>query len=693
MIPNSPGMNVIPLHDPDSSTEEAIKERDFDRIVNESTHGINLILGTQLVKLLDQRAYALGMKGQFARAVQDANTIIKQASNEALGYLRLGGLYEAQGKQLMAIHTYDNGLGYVTPDTIEYAQILDAKKRAIGQHSTRVDFIKMLPAELIYLIFQLLSQDVRAICFDVSSLWRTKLLECPVAWRELSCNDSPTDYPITSVLSHIAKNVEVLLINTSNQLLCYRYLENMQNGHFSKLRSLRMTAFTMQQISFQSMSSIMSIAFFRIGTTTVTELDLDLLGLDSNSVPITTLADILSIFPNLTTLVFKANGSLQRISGNITMLQDKKHQSLIDLDLRLEIINRDGILPFLVHCPNIRRLILIGCLPCVLRPIRKHLLFLKNFSYNYQHTVSALEPRQERSSHPGMNKIYTNTSIPTPAIHVLPLVRKNMKTLETLYLHLDGTGDAATLNAAYAPLRLTKIRSLSLRESSGLQPIFLRSIQMSSTLTHLCMIDVMDYNTLVDTMIKLPVLVRFQLFARAPVDSNNLARLFEHYTSLCNTPNKVCSLQSLDLRICFNMPDALLNMIANITSLKSIVLDDLRGISTKGLENFFRLLRGKESSLTSIRLIRLGTVRDETVIALSKINSLTSIYLEQLLVLSDRGISGLVETANKREGRRPIESLTIKNCLHVHQQSANYASRKIKTVVYEPHQINYMTFL
>ena len=247
------GMNAIPFHEPNSPTGQAIQQRDFDRLINETTQGINLILTDKLVKLFDQRSYGLGMKAQFELALKDADYIVKKVPHEAIGYLRMGGLYELQGKQLKAIYTYDRALANISTSgdigpTSQYTQVLEAKKRAVKKQNTFIDFISILPIELTYLIFQQLSQETKSECLTISSGWRKRLLECPVAWKKLTSNDVPADNSITTALPYIAKNVEMLSINTTNPRVCYRYLENMQNGHFIKLKSLRMTGMTIMII-------------------------------------------------------------------------------------------------------------------------------------------------------------------------------------------------------------------------------------------------------------------------------------------------------------------------------------------------------------------------------------------------------------------------------------------------------------
>ncbi|KAI9488580.1 hypothetical protein BDB00DRAFT_847425 [Zychaea mexicana] len=584
-----------------------------------------------------------------------------------------------QGKQLLAVNAYDKALSCATPNTIEYARIVNAKKSAIEKHNTRVDYISLLPVELVHAIFEDLPQVTKSACLAVSAAWRKRLIECAAAWSVLTTDDDAGSNHITSALAHIAHHVESLVINTSNSLICYRYLDNIQSGLFTRLRTLRMTDATTQLISSQSMTTIMSIAFYHIGST-VTELDLDLLGLEGSSVPITTLADVLSIFSKLTKLVFKAKGPLQRAGGNVTMLQGKQHTALVDLELRLDDITQSMIQPFLIHCPQIRRLIMLGCAPCVLRPVRKHLMCLKIFAYNYQHHVAALDSRLRQPNHPGLNKLYTSNFASVPARSILPHIRKCMKTAEMLYLHLDGTRDVAILSAHYAGLRFGKLKSLTLRETSGLQPIFLRAIQNSRYLTHLCMSDVVDYNGLVDTMIRLPALAHFQLQAHMPVDVTILNRLFEHYATLCTSPNG-CPLYTIDLRMCFNVTDSILDSLANITSLKSITLGDVRGITADGLGRFYKTLR-RSNKVTNIRLMKLDVVGDQTLVSLGKISSLTSIHLENLLMVTDRGITDMIN-ANKDR----LSSLTIKNCLHVQYQSVRYARRKVKTVVFERAQV------
>ncbi|KAI9274478.1 hypothetical protein BDA99DRAFT_239636 [Phascolomyces articulosus] len=269
-----------------SSNSDTIKEssnkvgdtnddRDYDAIIKQSTTALAEIYRTQHIALLDKRAFALGMKSQFREGLKDAQAMIKYAPDLITGYLRLGDLYLRQGMSRAAIDIYDRGLENLHPPAPPlplpqqngetnsslvaddpksyYIQLINARKAAVKQHESRIDFIQRLSTELTMNIFMHLPLSAKVICTQVSRIWRTKILRCSVAWRVIICDKSLTTDTSTAVCNLVARNdalgigshIRRLVLHcndfsseNNNMKICQTYLDSMMNLRLTNIQEL-----------------------------------------------------------------------------------------------------------------------------------------------------------------------------------------------------------------------------------------------------------------------------------------------------------------------------------------------------------------------------------------------------------------------------------------------------------------------
>ncbi|KAI8137600.1 hypothetical protein BJV82DRAFT_583519 [Fennellomyces sp. T-0311] len=202
----------------------------------------------QLIATLDQRAYNLSLKGEFDEAVKVAQDIITSNETSAQGYLRLGEIYGAQGKQRLAIETYDEGLLWVPSTDPCYAILVDEKGKATERSNRCIDFVADLPFELIQNILVDLPKGSKAACLHVSNVWRSKVLNCELIWAAITVEDTDFDKCFAAVLPHIAAYVEDLTMDSSNSHIWFRFMHYMQNGAFKKIKSLHLKVTALEDL-------------------------------------------------------------------------------------------------------------------------------------------------------------------------------------------------------------------------------------------------------------------------------------------------------------------------------------------------------------------------------------------------------------------------------------------------------------
>ncbi|GAN10725.1 F-box domain protein [Mucor ambiguus] len=148
------------------------------------------------ITIMDCRAAAYEKLNELDHALKDALSIIKLAPKEARGYLRAGKVLSLQQKHKQAVSVYKRASTRVDPQDKRYSQIksmlIIAEKKASPPPS--FDFMKILPYDVISLIFSMLSFDRRIQCTGVSQTWRGFALGWSGMWRDLDFGDRKVSY-------------------------------------------------------------------------------------------------------------------------------------------------------------------------------------------------------------------------------------------------------------------------------------------------------------------------------------------------------------------------------------------------------------------------------------------------------------------------------------------------------------------
>ena len=252
--------NVDPVISSFSKVSNAIDEHEYKSVVDFASITIDQINRSLLYSVLDHRIHALCNMYNYEAAIRDAKHMVSIAPSSPLSYLRLGNLYTIQGKQKEAIKTYETALRNISSppplknnsndaDIIHYQQqeqyqtLIQRKKTAMEQYRKRIDFISMLPKELSFSILAQLNKESKSACLETCKKWCEILLECPMAWYTVNMNNSNfiLEAHIESMVPDIAPNVRYLSLDTVGKMAGSRFIDEMSNGTFRNIRSLRIT--------------------------------------------------------------------------------------------------------------------------------------------------------------------------------------------------------------------------------------------------------------------------------------------------------------------------------------------------------------------------------------------------------------------------------------------------------------------
>ncbi|KAI7885365.1 RNI-like protein [Lichtheimia hyalospora FSU 10163] len=153
---------------------KARNEGNDEQAIHYMTKALHEMKRTLLFSMLDNRAVVYMRTSQYELAFNDAKEMMQQIPKEEAGYLRAAKVYEAQSRLAEALDIYELGLVHINDsETLKERKLLVEE-----QLQQRVDWVSLLPADVLALIMAELSiYDCRA-CTQVSRQWRDKLLSC-----------------------------------------------------------------------------------------------------------------------------------------------------------------------------------------------------------------------------------------------------------------------------------------------------------------------------------------------------------------------------------------------------------------------------------------------------------------------------------------------------------------------------------
>ncbi|CDH54808.1 predicted protein [Lichtheimia corymbifera JMRC:FSU:9682] len=195
--------------------------------------------GHQFVELLNERARLLANSAQFDAALRDAAAIRALLPGSGLGYLRMGGVYCQQGRYAAAISIYDQGLEAVPESDQYHYQLLQQRLKAIASNDKRVDFISLLPFDIVITNIlpriepKLYSYSLYGPLY-VSRTWRDRFLQQPNGLDYYFGHKDATFHTGHDQLVRFAPNVQSLDVSMEDIELDDLF----SRAHFSNLRVL-----------------------------------------------------------------------------------------------------------------------------------------------------------------------------------------------------------------------------------------------------------------------------------------------------------------------------------------------------------------------------------------------------------------------------------------------------------------------
>ncbi|KAI9252819.1 hypothetical protein BDA99DRAFT_540815 [Phascolomyces articulosus] len=690
--------------------KHAFSQNDYEETIQLASAAVARIQHTQLMSLLDRRAFAFGMQGKFDKGVKDANTMIQYDSGSSAGYLRLGHLLKLQGKQKMAIQVYEDALekGHVLKDDPGYELLIQEKKLAEVKNEHRFDLLAAIPFDLVDEIIQNISEIERAIALlEVSGSWHRRIAQCKSSWTTIENDNSADDDMImVRALPYISSHIKNLELNTVTPGAWLAYMDHLEKGHFTRLKSLFIESNASTFIDTHSSMSIL-MGFWKIRNT-LTSLHLEYY--EHNS-PLK-ITEILFYCPYLKRLHMDTVQGLADLLGDMDLLTES--HGLMDLKLETYSTSGDALKPLMKKCPNIRRLYMDKATPATLSVVHDECPRLEILGYNAnrdipgwealnetynndsrQRTVMNNNKRQEKGE---LRAIYTTHDLyGVPASQFMELLKKNQATLERLHANLSKTKEQVENDTMVPIPRIVTDMAFERLESlvywadhhgvlekrllEGLRPTIkqFNSIQSS------------NIPAIVDALIELPPVQYLKLSCSTHTELSDrkhaaeaLLQLFKYYATASTTNSNQQQFEKFTFEYCDFISDEALDALADIKTLKELcITDNSPMISFQGFNQF--LLKVKKNNIPITRVVLKKTEILFLYPLIHNIQSLEILHLELQNGPTNDTIQYLVDHAPSS-----LHSLLIKYCPRTGPKEnilsiVNNSSSNIKHVQYLEH--------
>ena len=165
---------------------------------------------------LDKRAAEHAKRGDFEGGLSIARELVYAAPTSIKGYLRAGEIYCMQGKSNLAVEIYEQAMEALSSSVSTsisttvtedpwYNLLTGVRAKALAQAETQIDFLGMLPFEILAYILPLLSTAELVECGSVCHLWRERVIECTEAWHNVTLKCADDIILVAPVTVHIRK--------------------------------------------------------------------------------------------------------------------------------------------------------------------------------------------------------------------------------------------------------------------------------------------------------------------------------------------------------------------------------------------------------------------------------------------------------------------------------------------------------
>ncbi|KAI9494045.1 hypothetical protein BDB00DRAFT_343812 [Zychaea mexicana] len=609
---------------------------------------------------LDKRAAAHAKRGDFAGGLSIARELVYAAPASSKGYLRAGEIYCMQGKSNLAVEIYEQGLEAVAVTDPQYTVLAEERIKALAQSETQVDFLGLLPFEILAFILPLLSTAELVECGSVCHRWRERVIQCTEAWHDvtLKCADDIT--LVAPVTMHIRK----LWLNLLDDWELDEFLEDMViDGNIRRLESLAIESGEELDPAY-----CMDVVFQSQSSHSLTELYISFDTLET--VPL--LGNVLSECPNLTHLTYEAP-DFDRIV-NTTPLPEKCGITHLRLNTFLGVLlQRPQLEPILRACPELRCLIVDRCAPSALGAVHELCPNVPYLHYgSHDDDISDIDqltpwdwpsariiPNNDANSKKTTKAVagsrYISIAAEDAKINrreVISTLNRNAATVEELYLNIHVDENRFIYTPAWEPLNIFGGERLRRFECTiGCRTSVLASIFYRSPGLETIVIRDMHYitNAIFSSLLDLPNLKCLRLLDCTGLKEDGLTSFFGKLAAYGNNKTTLAVLEELEFADMPSITDHSLNALLDIMSLRTLSLTRCNSISGIGLNEFMEKMRGNLSLIEELNFMQIDAVTDLTLCALGAIERLKRVKLSLLNGVTDRGLVSLACDFGKYE--------------------------------------------
>lgn len=640
---------------------EAIFEGKNDAALYEEASVAVETLLEAFVPALCVRSATRALAGKFADAQRDAELVILIAPSSAKGYLCKGKIYALEGRQAAAIRVFEKGLNKAASTDPDYDALKRALRAARMQSKKRVDFISMLPEEILTRIWSDLSGPEEYVY--ISKRWRDRLTQCPDPWRSISLYSSFSEH--FTLLPWIGKHIETVEYWSRSRRQAMIFFDNLTSGKLNRLRQLKFTLgksdATLKTYK-KGINAIyagsklppeqLSVALWS-ARHTLTDLTLQY-----DEGPVLPLVTVFHVCPNLLHLSYTAMDSLvEGVSESIP-----RSNRLESLSLCVKSIPAEELEAVLRWCPKLKTLTLLGCEPAALSLIDRMSPELKLLNFGVKGSAK-MSTNQETQT--GLQALFIRHNQDTRGEDVLALLEKSQKTLEYFGIGFpfNLTTGLQTWNSL-GNLTFNALREAQFCFDSTVQPIVVNILKESPALESVTFGACDLASQVLDILAKLDKLR--QLHIRRPSRISGLQRFFRKHVVL----GAASSLRDVRLFGCPSIRDDVLATLAEISTLESIAIGNCHGLTVEGMNQFAEAL-SRLPQLKSLSFQDLSSVTDDALIKLADIENLTTLDLRSLPKITDAGICELVDDAIW------LEDLDISDCKGVSYKASHEAWERV----------------
>ncbi|KAI8137522.1 hypothetical protein BJV82DRAFT_674741 [Fennellomyces sp. T-0311] len=604
-----------------------LKDARFDKVICNAQRGFTDLLSSMLA-VLDLRALAYGQSMQVDKGLQDARLMIAYAPFKAAGYLRAGALYSQRSQQTEAMRVYKQGLKTIPKEETSERGLLEERyTQAQALRDRRVDFIKALPFDLVSAIITLLPKNTLYQALDVSSTWRHHVLQHSQLWSQLTLTQQ-RDMGL-AYLPLVGQHVQTLELSSLGHGQCEEVFTAVINGMCRKLDFLHLSSSRINDYN----RCLMALSQAR---NTLARLEI-VLPKESPPFP---LAAVLSTCNNLQRLYYAHYTAVATAATLGVVSTASTCPSLLDMELSFARIDTGALRKLLPCCPKLRRLSIDFCDITAIGAVRDCCPELAAFGFN--RCIPMDEPQK--------GAVFSSTAIYQPrgirhlAVSslqgpeyddLLPLLSENASALESLCFRFpcSSTPEEERIWRKLTDVTaFSNLRQLETNFSNHFGPMAGQLISRCPSLECLSIYFADYIGTDVSQAISgLSSLQLLHLSCVHGVQEDALLQMFQ----VLATYSSLHTLQLGEWE--FKITGALLQAIANISSLKVIELSELDADRT-AFQTFAQTLE-RRSSVHSIILGFLDCVSDDAIRHISSIQSLRRLALYDLENVTEDGLS------------------------------------------------------